>query len=191
MTQQLRILNGKEIKEINAHLHEQFGFTGKIDSAVLRSDKHEKLFLFSRDLEMVDLQKLRIDMMGLYVAATFKGQIRLTIEGTQLFGAQCTKNILELSPWEMQLWMAGLKLKVPQLELPQKEITPGAFVIMRCGNDYLGCGKIAGELILNYIPKTRHIHALYEVYDDAVSSEEGAESTSEEIEENNEEEKDL
>lgn len=182
MTQQLRILNGKEIKEITAHLQEQFGFTGKIDSAVLRSDKHEKIFLFTRDLEMVDLQKLRIDMMGLYVAASFKGQIRLTIEGTQLFGAQCTKNIVELSPWEMQLWLAGLKLKVPQLELAQEQITPGAFVIMRCGNDYLGCGKISGELILNYVPKTRQIHALYETYEDG-----SAESSSEE-EKNDDEE---
>jgi NOL1/NOP2/fmu family ribosome biogenesis protein len=104
--------------------------------------------------------------MGLYFGTFFDNKLRLTIEATQMIGSRCTKNILDVTKKELDVWMQGEKLELSKLELPQQPVDPGAFVIMRYRHerfdDYVGCGKIGGDLILNYIPKTRYIHATYD-----------------------------
>jgi NOL1/NOP2/fmu family ribosome biogenesis protein len=159
MPQQLKILNSKEVKEIHQKLEYQFGFTGKLDYVFLLSEKKEKLYLFNKDLGKIDLGKVRVDAMGLYFASFYEDQIRLSIDGSQMIGPQCTKNVLEVTKPQMQQWLMGEKLQMA--EVPGAAEAKG-FVILRWGKHYLGCGKIVGELILNYIPKTRYIHALYD-----------------------------
>jgi NOL1/NOP2/fmu family ribosome biogenesis protein len=167
MVQSLKIQNSKEIKHIYELLEKQFGCAEKLDVAFLLSEKKERLYIFTKDLANVDTSRLRIDTMGLYFGTFFDGMLRLTIEGTQLLGPHCTKHIIDVTKQEMQSWMQGEKLELSKLTLPQEPVEPGAFVIIRYKHpqgssiDYLGCGKIGGDLILNYIPKTRYIHALY------------------------------
>jgi NOL1/NOP2/fmu family ribosome biogenesis protein len=159
MAQQLKILNSKEIKELHQKLLDQFGYSEKLDMVFLLSEKKEKIYIFNRDFGNIDLGTVRVDAMGLYFAGSYEGTIRLSMDGSQMIGPKCTKNVLEITKPQMQQWLMGEKLSVAEV--------PGAsemksFVILRWGKHYLGCGKIAGELILNYIPKTRYIHALYE-----------------------------
>jgi NOL1/NOP2/fmu family ribosome biogenesis protein len=161
MTQSLKILNSKEVKRIRELLEQQYGYAGKLDVVFMLSEKKERIYIFTKDLANVDLSKLRIDTMGLYFGTFFEDKLRLTIEGTQILGNSCTKNIVELNKKEMQTWLQGEKLLLSQLE-KTPEVEERAFVIMKYGNDFLGCGKIGGDLILNYIPKTRYIHALYD-----------------------------
>ena len=159
--QQLKVLNSKEVKHIYELLETQYGFTEKLDVVFMLSEKKERVYIFTRDLAGVDLSKLHVDSMGLYFGTFFDNKLRLTIEGSQLIGPRCTKHVLDITRTEMQTWMMGEKLLLSQLE-HKYEPEPGAFVILRYGTDYLGCGKIGGDLILNYIPKTRYIHALYD-----------------------------
>lgn len=161
MVQQLKFLNSKESKHIYELLEQQFGFTGKLELIFMLAEKKERVYVFNKDLGRVVLSKLLIDSMGLYFASFFDNKIRLTIEGTQILGSQCTKNIIDVNKKEMQTWLMGEKLIISALQTPPA-VEPGAFVIIRYGKDYLGCGKVAGDLILNYIPKTRYIHALYD-----------------------------
>lgn len=161
MTQNLKVLNSKETKHIYELLEQQYGYKGKLDVVFMLSEKKERIYIFTRDLEKVDLSRLRVDTMGLYFGTFFEEKLRLTIEGTQLLGPECTKNIVTLNKKEMQAWLQGEKLLLSQLET-RPEVEERAFVIMRHGEDYLACGKVGGDLILNYIPKTRYIHALYD-----------------------------
>ena len=161
MVQQLKILNSKETKEIYAMLEKEFGYTEKLDAVFMINEKKERIYIFTKDLANIDISRLRVDSMGLYFASTFRGQIRLTIEGSQMIGVKCIKNIIEIDKKEMQAWLQG-----EQLQLAGREAESGAFVIIKHNDDYLGCGKIGGEIILNYIPKTRYIHALYDDMDD-------------------------
>ncbi len=160
MAQQLTILNGKEAKKIHAQLREQYGYEGKIDLVFLRSEKKEKLSLFTKDLASVDLGTVRIDTMGMYFAADVEGKLRLTIEGSQLIGAQCTRNVVEVTHAEMQHWLSGGALG--EEVIARAGIAPGEFVLVRCGADWLGCGKATAKHIVNYIPKARYIHATYD-----------------------------
>ena len=160
MTQNLKVLNSKEIKHIYEQLQTQFGFEGKLDVAFLLSEKKERIYIFTKDLANIDISSLRVDTMGLYFATMYEDHLRLTIEGTQLIGPQCTKNVIDLTKKEMQTWMLGEKLALSEIESAPSDMK--GFVIMRYGKNYIGCGKVGGELILNYIPKTRYIHALYD-----------------------------
>src|SRR3989338_2871205 len=69
MVQQLKALNSKEVKEIYELLEKQFGFNGKLDVIFFLSEKKEKIYIFTRDLEKIDTVNLRIDAMGLYFAS--------------------------------------------------------------------------------------------------------------------------
>jgi NOL1/NOP2/fmu family ribosome biogenesis protein len=162
MAQQLLIQNSKDLKHFHEQLREQFGYTGKLDLVFLYSEKKERYYAMTKDLANIDLSRLKVDSMGLYFASKAKEGIRLTIDATQLLGPHCTKNIVDLTRDEMQVWLHGEKLAVATLA-HTLTAEPGAFVILRCTydgiTDYLGCGKIAGEFILNYIPKTRYVHA--------------------------------
>ena len=159
--QNLKVLNSKEAKEIHSMLEKEFGYGGRPDAVFMLNEKKERIYIFTRDLARMDISRLRVDSMGLYFASIFRGQIRLTIEGSQMIGGECTKNIIDVGRAEMQSWLKG-----EQLQLAGRDAEAGAFVIIRHNNDYLGCGKVAGDAILNYIPKTRYISATFDEYDD-------------------------
>lgn len=133
-------------------LKEQFGFSGALPYVLLMSPK-EKLYLVNRDIERIELSKLRIDAMGVYFGEYGKGMLRLSIEGAQLVGKHCTKNVVEISERETKQWLMGKDV--------EKDLLLSGFVILKCQEDFLGCGKYAekDKKILNYIPKSRRILA--------------------------------
>lgn len=149
----MNVLNTREVKRLHKQLEEQYGYGERLRLVFLLQETKQKVYVFADSLREIDLSDIRIDSMGLYFGAWYDGLLRLTIEGTQLIGPGCTKNVVDLTREEMQGWMLGNDL--------ERTAEGGPFVIVRHGPDYLGCGKIAGGKILNYIPKTRYVHATY------------------------------
>jgi NOL1/NOP2/fmu family ribosome biogenesis protein len=164
MAQELTILNSKETKKVHATLLEQYGYEGRIDLVLLLSEKKERLHLFTKDLALLDLEGLRIDSMGVYFGTYVDGKLRLTIEGSQLIGPACTRNVVALAKAQMQRWLSGESLPLEGIE-GGDALERGAFVLLRCGGDFLGCGKVGATQVHNYIPKTRYIHATYDEHE--------------------------
>jgi len=150
--QKMRILNTREVKEIIEKLDEQFGFNEKLDYAFLQNNK-EKIFLMSKDLGNVDVSGLRIDSLGLYFAKLEKQGLRLSIEGSQIIGPKCNKNILELKDEQRELWVKGYDLDIDG-DL--------GFVIIKNKDDFLGCGKLRNNKLYNYVPKSRRLMVINE-----------------------------
>ncbi len=145
---ELKILNKKEIKRILEKIKEQFGvYNFEFDYGMLMN-KEGKIFLVSKAINKVDLSKLRINNIGLYIARLEK-EIRLSIEGSQLFGKYASKNVYEVTQEETLLWLQGNDLQC------SKEFN--GFVIIKYKDDYLGSGKYKEGKILNYVPKERWI----------------------------------
>lgn len=144
-----KILTSKEIRGIHSQLEEQFGFTGKLDYGFIQN-KEDNLYIITRDVAMIDWQKLHVTAMGNYFGELKKG-LRLSIEGSQLVGPKCTKGIIDLDTNDVMLWLKGN-------DLPTKHKTPG-LVIIRHGKDYLGCGSVKEGMILNFVPKIRRLPA--------------------------------
>lgn len=146
----LKVLNTREKKAIYKLLEEQWGFKGKIEHVMLQSPKN-KIYIINPEFARADISKLRVDSIGLYFAE-IKGDVRLSIEGSQLIGNKCSKNILEVNDRDFRLWLKGNDLET-------KEKNLSGFVIIKHENDFCGTGKYKEGKILNFVPKTRRILA--------------------------------
>ena len=139
----LTVLNSREVKQIHEQLEQQYGFDQKLPYAFLKSNK-DKLYIVHRDVDKIDASDLKIDTLGLYFATQYPGELRLSMEGSQLLSSNAHRCVLELTKEQAKTWFRGEDLPVsPDL---------AGFQIVRHGSDYLGCGKAAKGKLYNYLP---------------------------------------
>ncbi len=166
----LTVLNSKETKELIKKLSNSFGCD-------LESLKKEYFFLFSETRKRYYILKkydgfdkipenLRVNRAGCYFATEDKDGLRLSIEGSQIIGPSASKNIIEIDEKSMNKWILGEEIEINESlekQINDKvDISINKFVIVKHGNDFLGCGKVAKEKILNFVPKERRVHALFD-----------------------------
>ena len=148
----LKILNSKEKSKILKKLNEQFGISDIPGKIVMRGG--ERLFLYSGSLDEKEIRELEstvfIERVGIYFAKIEEnGEMRLSIEGTQILGEQIKKNIFILNSEQLEKWMTGSELNI-------KSGMKG-FVIIKYKDEFLGTGKASEEKISNFIPKNRRL----------------------------------
>jgi NOL1/NOP2/fmu family ribosome biogenesis protein len=144
----LKVLNAREKKEINKRIKEQWDCEIDKSLVFLLSNKN-KLYVAEKDLGLVDFAKLRVDNIGLYVCTVSEKDIRLSIEGSQLLGRIAKKNVVEITKEEVRQWFRGEDIKT--------DVKMNGFVILKCGEDFVGCGRITEKGILNFVPKVRRV----------------------------------
>ncbi len=148
---QLKILTTKEKRQIEEKLNNQFGI--KKIPGILIARGAERLFLFTGDFSVAKIQELEreipIERLGVYFAKFVNNDIKLSIEGVQLMKDQITKNIFPLDELQTEEWMSGQDLQIATGKQ--------GFIILKHGEDFLGCGKASAEKIGNFIPKSRRL----------------------------------
>ena len=146
----MKIIYSSEKKQILKKLNEQFGIS-KLPYLLLQFGK-EKIRIYSGNLSKEELltldNKLRIETTGLYAFKEHGDQIRITLDGIQIFRDQITKNILELTDEQAEEWFKGHELEIK---------TDNNFKIIKNKEELIGCGKSTGEKITNFLPKERRI----------------------------------
>ncbi len=146
----IEFLKSKEAKEITKIIEQQWGVKlDWTDKYFFIINNKEKLFIVNKEIREIELEKLRIDKLGLYVAEV-SGQIRLSIEGSQMTGPLAKKNIVEINEDQMSSWMQGNDLEIKG--------NYSGFIIIKHNNDYLGTGRYSEGKIFNHVPKSRRIH---------------------------------
>lgn len=145
----LQILNKKEINNILFLLDKQFNFKDKLDYVFLQHE-NGKLYIVNKDVFDIDFKKININNLGVYFGQLKHNELRLSIEGSQLIGPFSKRNILDLE--EKGDWMKGIDIDY------NGELT--GFVLLKHGKDFLGCGKVINNKILNYIPKERRLRVV-------------------------------
>lgn len=149
----LKFFTKKEKEKLLQQLEEHFGIT-EIPWKIAHLGK-ERIVLFSGNLsenEIFEIDKIaRIEGVGIYFAKIDErtGDIRLSIEGTQLLKEQITKNIFELTEEQAEQWMLGQELNIATGKR--------GFLIMKFKNDFLGTGKASENKIGNFVPKSRRL----------------------------------
>ncbi len=149
----IHLFSPQETQEILKKLNEQFEIK-EIPGKLIKIGK-ERIFLFNGDFseeQIKNLEKIAfIERIGIYVGAIFlpTGEIRLSIEGTQIFKNQITKNIFEINYEQLEKWMQGEELN---LQAGLKGI-----IIIKYNEDFIGCGKASENKIGNFIPKSRRL----------------------------------
>jgi NOL1/NOP2/fmu family ribosome biogenesis protein len=147
----LKIYNKNEHKEIERKLNQKYGIS-EIKGLIMRRGE-ERLFLYTGSLkpnEIKIFEKIsQIERAGFYFARVVRDEIRLSIEGTHFFKDQISKNIFKLDDELLGQWMKGQELYI---KTGKKE-----FLVMKHGEDLIGCGKASAEKISNFVPKSRRI----------------------------------
>jgi len=145
----LKILNKKAIKEILKKVKEQWDADVDFGDKVFLQDKENDIYIVNKDISKIDLSKLRINSIGLYIAQQMIDGLRLSIEGSQLIGPKAKKNVLELGEKQAKEWLKGYDL--------ENDKSLRGFLIIKHKEDFLGCGKAKDNKILNYVPKNRRL----------------------------------
>ena len=139
----------RELKKFLRRIEEQYGKVPAFFKKLAFVQGKEKIYLVTRDIENLDLESIRINSIGLYIAEIKKEQLRLSIEGAQLIGPTATKNVCELSTEQLKRWFKGEDIKI--------EGSYEGFAILKHGKDYVGSGKYKEGYILNFVPKARRL----------------------------------
>ena len=149
--QKLKILNSREIKRMKQILIKEFGYALSKDYVFLQNEK-ERIFITNKDLAKVDLDKLRVDRIGLYFAEYKNTQVRLSKAGAQLLVQEASEsgsevqNVVDISKEEVEKYFQGLDL---EKDLGEES----RLIILRYLNNVIGCAKYKEGIILNFLPK--------------------------------------
>ncbi len=149
MKENYDFMGSRELKEFFKLIEKQYGKVPELFEKLAFIRGKERIHIITRDIDAIDMKNLRINSMGLYIAEVKNGQLRLSIEGSQLIGPSATKNVCELDKEQLKEWFKGNDLKA--------EGAYEGFVILKHGKDYIGSGKYKEGLIMNYVPKARRL----------------------------------
>ena len=144
-----KILNSKEVREILKMIKQQWGSEMDLGCGFLEG-KDGDIFLMSRDVEKLDLENLHINSLGLYFGQLRNGELRLSIEGSQIVGKAAAKNVVELDDREFKLWLRGE-------DIEKTAENCSGYVLIKHNKDFIGCGKCKEGKILNFVPKARRV----------------------------------
>ena len=146
----LKILNSKQLKLIKQIVKKQFDCDYAFDYMVMQNPD-QKIYLMNKEYKNIDDSKLKINSLGMYFGQVKNGELRLTIEGSQILGPIAKKNVIEINDGLLKLWIRGHDIEVDNSE--------NGFFIVKHKNDYIGSGKLKQGVLLNFISKIRRIYS--------------------------------
>jgi len=144
----LRVLPGKKAKFFRRIIEDQWGADFKPDFGFLMSNKN-RLYAASKGVRMVDLARLKLSSIGLFFGDYKKEQLRLSVEGSQLVGPWAKKNVVEIPDVFVIPWLRGIDIAF--------KARGSGIVIVKNKSDFLGCGKVKDNQILNMVPVERRL----------------------------------
>jgi len=145
----IEVLRGSKKKKLLKYLKQRFGFDDKLDFVFFQDEKG-RVRVLSKDSVRIDTTGMRVENLGLYFARWDRDELRLSIEGSQIVGKKAKRNVVELNEKQAMEWMSGKNIEV------KADVEEG-FVILKYGNDFLGCGRYRDGRIVSFIPKERRI----------------------------------
>ncbi|MBW3004694.1 hypothetical protein KY310_02595 [Candidatus Woesearchaeota archaeon] len=149
MKKSLKILSSKDKKLLLALIKKQWDADFKSELAFFRNEK-DKIYAVHKDISKIDLSGARINTVGMYFGEEKKGELRLSIEGSQVIGPIAKKNVVELEKEEVLEWLRGVDL--------HKDGDWSGFVLVKHKDDFMGTGKYTQDKrILNFVPKARRL----------------------------------
>lgn len=159
---QMKILNSKEVKHILGLLYDQFGYDEKPAYCFLLNRKN-KIYVVSRDVGKLELEKFRVDTLGMYFGTLYPDHVRLSVEGSQIVGPYADKMKLQLRHDVLADYLKGMDLT--DAVDNDTGLQQGEYYIVEHQNldgdsDFLGCVKVSGDKLLNFISKARRLKVL-------------------------------
>lgn len=151
---EIDFLKNEEIKQVEKIVEKNYGTKIDLKQFLVFKSFEEKIWIASKDILKINLEKLRINSIGLYFGKLKRNEkIHLSLEGSQIVGKNANRNIVILDELSTKKFLQGLGVK------PQKEMNCEYhnFVIVKFGDEILGSSLLTEEKLKNLIPKSRRI----------------------------------
>ncbi len=146
----VRFLKPGEKKKLFTELKESFGID-KPHFLLFETGK-EKIRGFAGSMSKEEILKLgeitNVEIVGLYLFKDEGWGYRLSHDAVHIFAEDINKGIVEINKEDLEKWIRGKDLDIK---------TEKGAVVLRCGEDFVGCGVSNGENIFNYVPNERRI----------------------------------
>ncbi|MEM2032257.1 MAG: hypothetical protein QW210_02880 [Candidatus Woesearchaeota archaeon] len=140
----MKFLNSKEKKELLKNINDYFQSSFETEDKIFITNQ-DKIYLVSKAIENIDIDKIKIRNIGLYFGQIMQGTIRLSVEGSQLVGKTAKRNILEANKELLE------KLKEEKFEISCND----GYYLVKFRDHFLGCIYVKNNQAYNYIPKAR------------------------------------
>ncbi len=140
-----RVVSLEEREEVLSFWEERFGIPRETfqDYLLLSTAKNYWLFIAPPDLR--PLQNLKVQTVGLLFTRRVSRWLKPTSTALQRFGHLATKNVLELSPSELD------RLR-REKRLPFEAEMEEGYVIIKCEGKVWGCGLYAQGKLISFLP---------------------------------------
>lgn len=155
-------LNSKAKKVFYQKLQDYFGTPKdfKLDGILFKNYKNKYYLLDNKYAEVAE-KGFNSRVLGLYIAEINEyGEIRLSIEGSQLIGPSATLHLLELTPAQKERFIRGDDLDVTQ-DIETKGLKNQFYIIYFINKfvmkDFFGTAKVKNSQLFNYTPKARRV----------------------------------
>jgi NOL1/NOP2/fmu family ribosome biogenesis protein len=152
--EKINFLKRSEVENIEDLIKKNYGTKIDLKQFLVFKSSEEKIWIVSKNILNLDLKKLKINSLGLYIGKLKRNnKIHLSLEGSQIVGKNANKNIVVLDELNTKKFMQGFDVK------PKKEINCdyNNFVIVKFGEEILGSSLLTEEKLKNLIPKSRRI----------------------------------
>jgi len=152
----MKILYSNEKKEIIKQL-EYYGVS-ELPYLLVESSKG-RIRGYSGNFSLKELQELqnsvRLEVIGMYMFNTYEEGIRLSLDAIHLLKSQIKKNILEIDNKQAEEWMRGQDILINEEDKEKWKNEEKGFKVIKNKDDFIGCGKLLADRIVNYLPKER------------------------------------
>ncbi len=146
----LVVLNSRGTKPLLNYLRERFGVELSTSYAFFKSHKG-RIYLITRDIERVSFSTLPIISLGFYFCTEEKDGYRLSFDGALFIANLVKRNVITLENNQMELWMRGENFPYTYGD---------GYVLVKYGEDCVGCGKVKDNTMVNFVPKSRRVKLL-------------------------------
>jgi NOL1/NOP2/fmu family ribosome biogenesis protein len=147
----VRFIKSKEKKKIVEQLSEIYGIE-ELNYLLIETGKR-KIRAYSGHLSKEELSQLgnlvNVEIIGTYLINTRDEDPRLNFDVISLLRDKITKNIIEIDKKQLEKWIRGHDLDIPNI--------PRGQVILKFDGELIGVGKSNEEKIFNYVPKERKL----------------------------------
>ena len=131
-------LSPTERRYLLERLKSQHGVENAFEGLVLIKAGQGRIRAATKETLELAKRLRKVQQIGLYVAKLSKGDVVLSIEGTQLLDGEIKKNVIELDEAAAEEWM-----KASPITSPKKYTSK--YVVAKHGEIYLGSGRFTRD----------------------------------------------
>jgi len=134
----MRLITPVERKYLLQRIRAQYGPDKAFEELVLIKTGQGRIRAVTREAFEVACRLRGVQQLGLYVAKIVKGDVVLSIEGSQLLDGKIMRNVVELGDEEAYKWMKAAPI-------PHSRGLESRYVVAKCGSLYLGSGRVSRD----------------------------------------------